>query len=91
MSKYKNIILSILAVVIFVVSANIANAAVEHYDRDARVIEVNGDEIIAEDWQGYTWTFFGDGCVVGDRLTLKMARNNTPEIFDDIVTDYPHR
>lgn len=89
--RCKNLFLLVLAIVVFILSANVANAAVEHYDRDARVIEVNGDEIIVEDWQGYVWSFVGDGCVVGDRLTLKMARNNTPEIFDDIVTDYVYR
>lgn len=59
----------------------------EHnYIRQAMVINVDCIAITVKDNSGHYWTFKGYNYNVGDKLTLEMYDNNTPNnIYDDVV------
>lgn len=71
-------------------SVQIIPGVAEDYEIVARVVEISYGEVIAEDFSGSLWGFFGDGYEVGEYLTLIMSDNGTPGILDDIVKGVKH-
>ena len=59
-----------------------------HYTRKAVVTNVECIEVTVKDNSGHYWTFMGNGYNKGDKLTLVMNDNMTPNnIYDDIVKE----
>ena len=85
-NRIKGILLSTLLLLII----GLAGTWESVYTRkDCTVIGTYGDEVIAEDLLGYTWSWYVDAnsdIMVGDKVTLIMDNANTSSnIFDDIV------
>ncbi len=56
------------------------------YGRYAVVVDIIDDAVVFEDSQGFLWENDGvEDWQIGDGATLIMARNYTPEIFDDKI------
>ncbi len=73
------------AMILFLVNTAFA----EYYPRTAVVTEldIDNDRVIATDWAGLSWEFFGieDWCEL-DIVSMILDDNNTPEtIYDDII------
>lgn len=88
----KTIVGFILMTTILVIAPSITGYIETHYTREAKVIEVTGENIVVEDTTNNVWSFEGDGFAVGDKVTLKMdnsCTNNT--IYDDAIVKVEKR
>lgn len=78
-----------IMVVLIVLLSLMANAHGEYYPRTAFVTELDYDRdcVIATDWAGLEWEFFGiEDWMQDDIVSMMMDDNNTPDnIYDDII------
>lgn len=52
-----------------------------------KVVEVNGDEVVAQDENGEEWAFGGSGYEVGGTVIVSFTDSNTLDIYDDQIFD----
>ena len=70
----------------FILLPGIAGYFEHHYAREAEVVNVCGDVVLAKDACGFEWEFYGDGFEVGQQVKMKMFTNYTHDtIFDDEI------
>lgn len=72
----KRIIQMMLLGIIFTTALLVCSNIETTYTREATVIAVEEDIIIAEDFSGNEWEFFGDGFFEGEIIKLVMDNNN---------------
>lgn len=79
----KNVLVGILGMGAIIAMAGVCGYIETHYDKEATVVEINGDEITAVDKFDHEWVFVGDGFEEGDNITLKMYNGHTDNIMSD--------
>ena len=83
----RNIIEIILLHFCFIILPGIAGAIECHYNHDAIVTEVNGDDVLFEDSTGNLWEYEEEGYKVGDKVRLTFYTNHTDNNrLDDEIT-----
>ena len=88
--KKKNVVTKIIATILMSLSVFIALFLAientEHYYKKVEVVEIEGDVIVVEDENGYSWEFYGDDYKIGQQVEMKMFTNYTHNIiFDDVI------
>lgn len=81
--KKRDTVIAVLALVLFFVLLGRVGYWESHYNRDGKVVEVNGEVITVEDNCGNLWDFYGDGYKVNDEVRMLMDSHHT----DNIITD----
>ena len=83
----RNITEGILLLFCFIILPGIAGAIECHYNYDAIVTEVKGDEVLFEDSTGNLWEYEDEGYKVGDKVRLTFYTNHTDNNrLDDEIT-----
>ena len=75
----------IIAVLILVITIGLLQGCENRYEREVKVVKIQGQEVFCKDKQGHGFSFYGEGYRKGEKLILQMDNNNTDDITDDII------
>ena len=84
-SKAHNVIILIIATVVFLSYLLVASVISSRYSKETVVRNVEGEVIVVEDKQGNLWEFRGEGFKERDKVKVVFDNNNTETIFDDEI------
>lgn len=83
--KAREIIVTIIVAVVFIVYLYAASVISSRYTKQATVIDTTNETVIVEDSQGYVWEFYGENFSKKDKVILTFDDKNTSTIFDDEI------
>lgn len=84
-SKAHDVIVLIIATIVFLSYLLFASVISSRYSKETIVRNVEGEIIVVEDKQGNLWEFRGEGFKERDKVKVIFDNNNTETIFDDEI------
>lgn len=84
-SKAHNVIILIIATIVFLSYLLFASVISSRYSKETIVRNVEGEIVVVEDKQGNLWEFRGEGFKERDKVKVVFDNNNTETIFDDEI------
>ena len=88
MRKIRKVVKNITLIMIIIVMFFWYSWYETHYTREAIVINATNNIVTVIDACNYTWSFYGDGFDVNDKVKLTMDTMNTNfNVFDDVIKD----
>lgn len=86
----KDLLLTLLVIVIIIIATMFCGWAEQHYTKTATVVKTNefNDVVVFIDVQGFEWKCEATNLKEGQKVSLLMNNNKTEnDIFDDKIVD----